>query len=184
MTEAMIQVITEIAVTANETKFTGYSEFLDLFNRDDSAIICAGAGRVGLAMRSFAMRLSHLGIEAHYLGDTTVPHTGPGDFLLVGSGSGSTASILRIVEIAKYKGLKIGLVTATPLSPMKTIADTTVLIEGPGLLSKESKINSIQPMTTLFEQILSLFLDATVLDLMKKFDETSESMWARHNVIE
>jgi len=184
MKNSMEIVLAEIERAVSNTIREGYSEFLDLFAKDKSKVICTGAGRVGLAMRGFAMRLSHLGLDAHFLGDTVVPNTGPGDLLLVGSGSGSTASILSLVEIAQEKGLRIGLITASPLSPMAKIAQSKVLLETPSKNSGKDFQNSVQPMTTLFEQTLGVFLDATVLDLMVKFDETTETMWKRHNAIE
>lgn len=177
-------VLAEITLAVSNTVRDGYLEFLDLFNKNDSKIICVGAGRVGLAMRGFAMRLGHLGLNAHFLGDTVVPNTGPGDLLLVGSGSGSTASILSVVKIAQDKGLKIGLVTATTHSPMGEIAKVKVVLKTPSKNSVNNLQTSAQPMTTLFEQTLSIFLDATVLDLMVKFNETSDTMTVRHNVIE
>jgi 6-phospho-3-hexuloisomerase len=88
------------------------------------------------------------------------------------------------VEIAKSKGLKIALVTSTDSSPMRSLADATVALNTPSKSSESSRVFSIQPMTTLFEQTLSIFLDSVVLDLMEKFGETSESMWGRHNAIE
>src|SRR5690242_7825712 len=53
-------------------------------------IVVYGAGRVGMACRGFAMRLGHLGLAAYTLGDSTVPAIGPGDLLLLCSGSGET----------------------------------------------------------------------------------------------
>jgi 6-phospho-3-hexuloisomerase len=67
---------------------------------------------------------------------------------------------------------------------MAKIAQSKVLLETPSKNSGKDFQNSVQPMTTLFEQTLGVFLDATVLDLMVKFDETTETMWKRHNAIE
>ena len=184
MSSSLEKVIAEISDAIQKTQLDGYSDFLSAIENNGSKIVCTGAGRVGLAMRGFTMRLNHLGIDAHFLGETIVPHTGPGDLLIVGSGSGSTASILRLVEIAKSKGLKIALVTSTKTSPMRDLSDASVLLQTPNKSSQSSELVSIQPMTTLFEQSLSIFLDSVVLDLMEKFGETSASMWARHNVIE
>ena len=184
MQSSMDLVLAEINLAISNTVLEGYIEFLDLINKDDTKVICIGAGRVGLAMRGFAMRLGHLGIEAYFLGDTTVPHTGQGDLMLVGSGSGSTISILKMVEVAYEKGLRIGLITATANSPMGEIATSKVVLKTPFKNSMNDPQTSVQPMTTLFEQTLSVFLDATVLDLMVKFNETSETMLMRHNVIE
>jgi 6-phospho-3-hexuloisomerase len=177
-------VLAEISQAISNTDLEGYEEFLDLIKKDNTKVVCIGAGRVGLAMRGFAMRLGHMGIESYFLGDTTVPRTGLGDLMLVGSGSGSTASILKMVEVAHEKGLKIGLVTATENSPMGEIAKSKVILKTQLKNSEDDPLTSIQPMTTLFEQTLGIFLDATVLDLMVKFNETSETMLKRHNVIE
>jgi 6-phospho-3-hexuloisomerase len=184
MSSSLEKVIAEISGAIQKTQLVGYADFLAIIENSGSKIVCTGAGRVGLAMRGFTMRLNHLGIDAHFLGETIVPHTGPGDLLIVGSGSGSTASILKLVEIAKSKGLKIALVTSTNTSPMRDLSDASVLLHTPNKTSQSSELVSIQPMTTLFEQSLSIFLDSVVLDLMEKFGETSASMWARHNVIE
>lgn len=184
MQNSMDLILAEIRLAISNSVVGGYEEFLDLLKKDGTKVICIGAGRVGLVMRGFAMRLGHLGIEAYFLGDTTVPRTGPGDLMLVGSGSGSTASILKMVEVAHGKGLRIGLVTATENSPMGEIATSKVVLKTPIKNSVNDPQTSAQPMTTLFEQTLGIFLDATVLDLMVKFNETSETMFKRHNVIE
>ena len=58
-------------------------------------VFVAGSGRSGLAMRSFAMRLIHLGLSAHVVGETTTPRITDRDLLLIGSGSGSTPGLGR-----------------------------------------------------------------------------------------
>ncbi len=79
MSSSLEKVLAEISDAVKETRLEGYSEFLGTIKNDGSKIVCTGAGRVGLAMRAFAMRLNHLGLDAHFLGETIVPHTGPGD---------------------------------------------------------------------------------------------------------
>lgn len=66
MQNSMDQVLAEISLAVSNTVLEGYEEFLDLIKKDDTKVICIGAGRVGLAMRGFAMRLGHLGIEAYF----------------------------------------------------------------------------------------------------------------------
>ena len=56
--------------------------------RAASGVFVAGAGRSGLAMRGFAMRLMHMRIPAYVVGDATTPALTPGEILVVGSGSG------------------------------------------------------------------------------------------------
>lgn len=184
MNHSMKVILNELQRVATEFSDEKYIDFLGAIQKDNSRIICTGAGRVGLALRGFTMRLNHLGVESYFLGETVVSSSGKGDVLIVGSGSGATPSILSVVRVAKEKGLQICLVTASESSPMAEIADVKVVLKTPNKAEINDSIKSVQPMTTLFEQSLGIFLDGAVLDLMKKFGESSESMWKRHNVIE
>ena len=147
-------------------------------------IVAIGAGRVGLAVKAFTMRLGHLGCCAFMLGDATVPSIGKEDLLLVCSGSGETQTIYDIVEIARSNKAKIALITANCKSRMGKLSDTIVEIKAPSKCKQVSGFKSVQPMTTLNEQCLGIFLDAVVLCLMVKLNENHESMWARHSNLE
>lgn len=147
-------------------------------------IVVCGAGRVGMAIHGFGMRLGHLGLQSFTLGDSTVPGIGKGDLLLVASGSGETQTIYDLVEIGKKNGARIGLVTGNPESRMGKLADAIVQITAPSKTKAVEELTSIQPMTTLNEQSLGIFFDALVLDLMEKMGETHDTMWARHSNLE
>lgn len=147
-------------------------------------IVTVGAGRVGMAIRGFAMRLGHLGFNAHMIGDATVPAIGEGDVLLVSSGSGETQTIYDLVEIAKKNKATIVLVTGNPNSRMGKLADVVVKIAAPSKTKVVEGLASIQPMTTLNEQCLGIFFDAVVLKLMETMGESHETMWARHSNLE
>lgn len=147
-------------------------------------IVTVGAGRVGMAIRGFAMRLGHLGLNAWMIGDATVPGIGEGDLLLVSSGSGETQTIFDLVETAKKNKVRIVLVTGNPESRMGKLADVIVQIKAPSKTKAVEGFTSIQPMTTLNEQSLGIFFDALVLDLMEKMGETHDTMWARHSNLE
>ena len=45
-----------------------------------------GVGREGLMMKAFCMRLFHLGLDAHVVGDMTTPPLEMGDLLMVSAG--------------------------------------------------------------------------------------------------
>lgn len=159
------------------------SILLDEILRANKIVVC-GAGRVGMAIRGFGMRLGHLGLQAFTLGDSTVPGIGQGDLLIVASGSGETQTIYDLVEIAKKNGAHIALVTGNSESRMGKIADSIVQIKAPSKTKSVEGFVSIQPMTTLNEQCLGIFFDALVLDLMEKMKETHDTMWARHSNLE
>lgn len=71
---------------------------------DAERVFVCGMGRSGFAMRGFTMRLAHLGISAHFVGEVTTPPIAAGDLLLLGSGSGRTASLINHAETAAQIG--------------------------------------------------------------------------------
>ncbi len=147
-------------------------------------IVCCGAGRVGMAIRGFAMRLGHLGFNAYQLGDATVPSIGKKDLLIVASGSGETKTILDLVKIAKSNNSKIFLISGNPDSSMGVISNYVLQISAPSKTKEVEGLKSIQPMTSLNEQSLGILFDAIVLEIMEKTNETHDSMWNRHSNLE
>lgn len=149
-------------------------------------VFLAGSGRSALGIRGFAMRLMHLGIDAHLVGESTTPPIGAGDCLIIGSGSGTTASLLALAEPAKEIGAKIVLFTIDPNSPMAQRANSVVVIPASSPKARISTPDgqSIQPMGSLFEQCLFLLLDALVLVLMQTYKVTAAEMFARHANLE
>ncbi len=151
-------------------------------------VFVAGAGRSGLVMRSFAMRLAQLGLTVHVVGETTSPAVRPGDLLLIGSGSGVTDRLVHYAGKAAEAGARVAAATAEPASPAARLADVVVVIPAPTPKSSKEAIGqeqrSGQPMGTLFEQSLGVLLDACVMLLMARLDETGRSMFARHANLE
>ena len=151
-------------------------------------IFVAGAGRSGLVMRSFAMRLAQLGLTVHVVGETTSPPVRPGDLLLIGSGSGVTYRLVHYAGKAAETGARVAVATAVPDSSAARLADAVVVIPAPTPKSSKetggTEHRSHQPMGTLFEQSLGVMLDACVLLLMARLDETGRSMFERHANLE
>jgi len=148
-------------------------------------IFLAGAGRSGLGIRGFAMRLMHLGKNAYVVGETTTPPISDADLLIIGSGSGRTGGLLTMAQKAKEIGAKILLLTIDSKSPIGQLADYTVKIPAPSpKVVGDTRIDSIQPMGSLFEQALFVILDCMILLLMKKTGQTTEEMFGRHANLE
>ena len=146
-------------------------------------VFVAGAGRSRLGVRGFAMRLMHLGKTSHVVGETTTPTIGPGDVLVVGSGSGRTASLQEFVKKAKEVGSTVLLLTIDPVSPLGKVADRIVTVPGYSPSVANSKL-SAQPMGSLFEQSLFILLDCIVMLLLQREPHRSEKMAARHANLE
>ena len=149
-------------------------------------IFLAGAGRSALGIRGFAMRLMHLGRTTYVVGETTTPGITNGDLLVIGSGSGRTASLQAAAGKAKQVGARILLLTIDPGSPIGELADCVVEIPTPSpkVVGMEAKSSSIQPMGSLFEQALFILLDCLVLLLMEREELTSDEMFTRHANLE
>jgi len=147
-------------------------------------VFVIGAGRVGLASQAFAKRLMHLGLSAFYVGEVTTPAIGPGDLLLVCSGSGETRSICVVADLAAQHGADIATITREPAAHIAGLSKAVVTLLGSSEDDGRIEHRSVQPMTTLFEQSLLLLLDAMVLRLMERLGETSASMWPRHMNLE
>jgi 6-phospho-3-hexuloisomerase len=149
-------------------------------------IFVAGAGRSGLCMRAFAVRLMHLGKIVHVVGETTTPRILKTDLLILGSGSGRTAGLLTLAHQAKREGAQILLFTTDGTSPLAEQADLHVVIPAPSLKSTEGSPGptSVQPMGTLFEQSLLILCDCLVFDLMQRTGVSSIQMSKRHANLE
>lgn len=143
-------------------------------------IFLLGKGRSGLVISAFANRLMHLGLSVSLVGEISSPHTKPGDLLVIGSGSGETTSLISLAQTAKKGNVRIALLTTNERSTLASLADSIVVLPGASKLVGGSK----QPMASAFEQLSFLVYDAIILELMKRLDENSNSMFQRHANLE
>ena len=183
MKNTLKQILHEIDFVLNKVDEQEITNLIEDILKAKTIVVC-GAGRVGMAIRGFGMRLAHLGLKAYTLGDSNVPSISEQDLLIVASGSGETQTIFDLVEIANKNKSKIALITGNTNSRMAKIAQTIVTIKSPSKVKEVDNFKSIQPMTTLNEQCLAIFFDWVVLLLMEKMQESHDTMWARHSNLE
>ncbi len=127
-------------------------------------VFSAGAGRSQLMMKAFAMRLMHSGTGSFVVGETVTPAITDKDILIIGSGSGETATLKVIAENAKKANAVLAVITTAPKSSLASMAD--VVLEIPASVNHLNKNgNSWQPGGNSFEQSLLIFLDALVIML-------------------
>ncbi len=181
--QSLVAVQQEITHVLNQVDEAQVVELLNTLQASRT-IVGVGAGRVGMALKGFIMRLGHMGLRAWMIGDTTVPAVADGDCLLVASGSGETKTIVDLTSIAKKNGAAIAAVTGNADSSIGKMADTIVIIPAPSKTKAIAGFQSQQPMTTLNEQCLQLFFDTTTLLLMARLNETHDTMWDRHSNLE
>ena len=142
-----------------------------------------GGGRSGLALRMHAMRLMHLGLTVHVVGETTTPAIGSGDLLIVASGSGTTAAAVAAAETSVSVGARVAALTTDGGSTLAGIAHRTVVI--PAAQKTDHSGNaSRQYSGSLFEQTLLLVLDGVFHALWQADGTPAENLWPRHANLE
>ena len=66
-----------------------------------------GVGREGLAMKGFAMRLHHLGLQASVVGEMTAASVAAGDVLVVSAGPGYFSTCSALAGEARRAGARV-----------------------------------------------------------------------------
>lgn len=154
----------------------------DLLTNADRVFV-HGAGRSGIALRMTAMRLMHLGLTVHVVGETTTPAIGEGDALLTASGSGTTAGIVAAAQAAEATGARVGVITTASASPLASLADVVVVVPA-ATKQDRSATASEQYAGGLFEQAVALIGDALFHSLWKRSGQTAGELWPRHANVE
>lgn len=142
-----------------------------------------GLGRSGLALRMTAMRLMHLGLTVHVVGETTTPAIRRGDVLLVASGSGSTESVVRTARAASDHGARVVVITADEDSPLATLSGVVVSVRAAGKLDRSAALSS-QYAGSLFEQLVVVVGDAVFHALWTTSGLAADDLWSRHSNLE
>jgi 6-phospho-3-hexuloisomerase len=148
-------------------------------------VVAYGVGREGLMMRALAMRLYHLGLDAHVVGDMSCPPVGPGDLLLVSAGPGGFSTVNGLLGVAQVAGARTACVTAQPDGEAPVMSDRVLAIPAQTMANDQgSAATSVLPMGSLFEGAQLLVFELLVLALRDRLGEPAERMRARHTNLE
>lgn len=147
-------------------------------------IACYGVGREGLMMRALSMRLYHMGLDAHVVGDMSCPPVGPGDLLLVSAGPGGFSTVNGLIGVARAAGARVGVVTAQPQGSAAQLADRVLVIPAQTMANDRGAATSVLPMGSLFEGAQYLTFELLVLALRDRLGVAPEAMRARHTNLE
>ena len=139
------------------------------------------AGRTGLLLRGFAMRLFHLGLDAHVVGDMTCPPLGAGDLLLVNAATGDLPSGLAHIASARRAGARVAVITAIPDGAAPRAADLVLHLPGQTMANDVGGTGgSALPMGSQYELALFALCEVLVLELMDARGVDFAAMRARH----
>lgn len=143
-------------------------------------IFFTAAGRSRLMLSGMAMRLMHIGLAVHVVGEVTAPAIGPGDLLVAASGSGETTTIVNIAQKAKAAGARVAVVTLQAEATLGRLSDVCVTF------SAQQGRPSIQIGAAAFEQATLLLGDTLVWLTAQKLDisNPNEQMNRLHSNLE
>ena len=185
--DVVLAEINEVLSSVDEAKL---NEMVDAITKNKEVkVLGYAAGRMGSGLKAFIMRLNHLGIKASFFGDNYVPPMNDNDVFICCSNSGTTKSVVNILEIfkAKANGTIISFV-GNENSKMAELSDIVIKFKtcNGGLNSADdpSKINSIQPMTTLTEQAMFILFDLIVMLIIDKLNIDIKDTKQYHSNIE
>jgi 6-phospho-3-hexuloisomerase len=185
ISQACYRILEEISRTIDASGMDGTDALLEAIPKAKRVFV-TGAGRSGLMIRAFGMRLMQIGVDTYVVGETTTPSIAKGDLLIVGSGSGSTGGPLSFAQIAQHMGAKVAGITAAKDAPLKDLSD--ILIWLPAPTPKVHEDNglppSAQPLGSLFEQTLLVYLDALIILLMRTMNVEADTLMQRHATLE
>lgn len=147
-------------------------------------IACCGVGREGLMMRGLAMRLYHMGLDAHVVGDMSCPPLGPGDLLIASAGPGGFSTVNGLIGVARNAGARIACVTAQPDGSAPRAADRILHIPAQTMADDQGVAASVLPMGSLFEGAQYLAFELLILALRDHLGVDPAAMRARHTNLE
>ena len=194
--DAIIQIVDFVTKAIELISDEEKEAMIDLLlkgRRDGKKIFVVGAGRSGLVVKAFAMRLLHMDFDVYVIGETITPPVRKDDILIAVSGSGRTKTVVAVAETAKSIGAKVIAITTYPDSPLGKVADVIVRIPGRTKLAIEEDYllrqmrgihEPLAPLGTLFEITTLIFLDGVVVELMNKLGITEEDMKEKHANVE
>lgn len=146
-----------------------------------------GVGREGLMMKGLAMRLFHLGLDAHVVGDMTTPPLGRGDLLVVSAGPGYFSTVSALAATARTAGAKTLCITAQPDGESVRACDAALVLPAQTMaddMERQGAETSVLPMGSLFEGVQYVAFELLVLALRERLGESAETMRARHTNLE
>jgi len=144
-------------------------------------VFVAAAGRSKMVANMFAMRMMHCELNVQVVGETTTTQITRFDSLLLVSGSGETKQLINFAEKAKSVRSEVLLVTASPTSTLRNMADKTFQI-GPS--SRVLSPNNNLPLGSRFELSTMVFFETVILNFMEQLELTEDDLRNCHTNLE
>lgn len=159
------KVLKELSTVISHVDEKQLDQLVDLIleiRKSNKKVYCAGAGRSLLMIRTFSMRMMHLGMRSYVVGETSTPAIEEGDLLIYGSGSGETGALCAMLKKAQQVGARIATITKSPESTLAKASEVVVHIP------LDCVPDTVQPAGSVFEQAMLILGDSMVLSILEK----------------
>lgn len=177
----LYEITNELEKSCKQVEEEQLQKFIDIVD-SHKRIFCYGTGRSGLMLKALAMRLMQMGYTSYVVGETTTPSTQKGNLLIVASASGETGSVCDVVRSGIKQGMDVIAITGTQESTLSKLCEPLVRID---VATKfQTAAASIQPLGSLFEQMLLVIFDGVILKMSRRSEGTNEAMAKKHASIE
>ena len=177
--EGSVQAVHEVEQVIREMAWQPWEELPALL-RQARAVFAVGNGRSGFVIRMAAMRLMHVGLAAHVVGETTTPAITADDVVIAVSGSGSTNGIVYAARQATNSGATVIAVTANAGSELARIAKVVLLVPAPEKTDHGEARGSQQYAGSLFEQVVLFAFEGVFNALWQASGTDAAEMYRRH----
>lgn len=174
-------VIEELENASQQIKPEQIQNMITLLN-NHARIFVYGTGRSGLMLKAFAMRLMQMGYLVYVIGETITPSVQKGDLLIVASASGETESVCKAADNAEKQGVNVATITTENHSTLSENHATTIVVNS--ATKYKASALSIQPLGSLFEQMLLIVFDSIILALSRNAANSNDEMAHKHANIE
>lgn len=138
-------------------------------------ILLYGVGRNGLVLQCLAMRLMHLGFEAHFVGQLSAPPIGAGDILLTAASLGSLPSVDAMARSAKQHGAWLAAFSARP----EKVPLADLVIRLPGQTMDDPQVSPLL-LGGAFELALLILCEWIAIELKERRAIPAADIRARH----
>lgn len=139
---------------------------------DSSAVYFQGSGRTLLMIKAVAMRMMHMGLPVHIVGEVLTPAISEGDLLIAVSARGG-AGTRAAIQTATKVGARVAAIT-TRRENLDDAADLIVTVPA------RVEVDSVQHAGSLFEQSLLVLGDAICRTIQANRGVPTEVLTARH----
>ncbi|XP_068660866.1 uncharacterized protein [Aristolochia californica] len=150
-------------------------------------IFVHGVGREGLMLKALCMRLAHLGLAAHVVGDVTTPPITSPDLLVASAGPGGFSTVEAICSIARTVGARVLLLTAKPEGSAARLASSVALVPAQTMADgkeEEAPSSLLLPMGSLYEGALFVLFEMVVFRVAELLEESPHTVTSRHTNLE